>query len=73
VGFATALPTLLRQQSVALSGEKAIEITHKMIPDIILLDIKMSGIDGFETCRLLKKCGTQGSTDYFYHCYDGNS
>ncbi len=41
--------------SVALSGEKAIEITHKMIPDMILLDIKMPGIDGFETCRLLKQ------------------
>jgi len=41
--------------SVALSGEKAIEITQKMIPDMILLDIKMSGIDGFETCRLLKE------------------
>ena len=41
--------------SVALSGEKAIEITNKRIPDIILLDIKMAGIDGFETCRLLKQ------------------
>ncbi|RKZ35741.1 MAG: hybrid sensor histidine kinase/response regulator, partial [Gammaproteobacteria bacterium] len=41
--------------SVALSGEKAIEITQKLIPDMILLDIKMSGIDGFETCRLLKE------------------
>jgi len=41
--------------SVALSGEKAIEITKKMIPDLILLDVKMSGIDGFETCRLLKQ------------------
>ncbi|RKZ73596.1 MAG: sigma-54-dependent Fis family transcriptional regulator [Candidatus Parabeggiatoa sp. nov. 1] len=41
--------------SVALSGEKAIEITQKMIPDIILLDIKMPGIDGFETCHLLKQ------------------
>jgi DNA-binding NtrC family response regulator len=41
--------------SVALTGEKAIEITQKMIPNIILLDIKMPGIDGFETCRLLKQ------------------
>lgn len=41
--------------SVALSGEKAIELTEKMIPDLILLDIQMQGIDGFETCRLLKQ------------------
>jgi len=42
--------------SVALNGEKAIKLTHKMMPDIILMDIHMpQGIDGFETCRRLKQ------------------
>ncbi len=40
---------------VAVCGEKAIEIASKKpYPDIILLDIEMPGIDGFETCRRLK-------------------
>jgi len=36
------------------SGEKALEIANRTIPDLILLDIVMPGIDGFETCRRLK-------------------
>ncbi len=41
--------------SIALNGEEAIEITKNLIPDLILLDIIMPGIDGFETCRRLKQ------------------
>ena len=37
------------------SGEKGIEIALKDKPDLILLDAMMPGIDGFETCRRLKK------------------
>lgn len=40
---------------IAQSGEDALEIVKQIIPDIILLDILMPGIDGFETCRQLKK------------------
>lgn len=40
--------------SVARTGESALErITHVQ-PDVILLDVRMPGIDGFETCRRLK-------------------
>jgi two-component system sensor histidine kinase/response regulator len=39
---------------VAQSGEEAIELAERFTPDIILLDILMPGIDGFETCRHLK-------------------
>ncbi|MBU0935820.1 MAG: response regulator [Spirochaetes bacterium] len=38
----------------AKSGERAIEIARKAQPDLILLDIKMPGMDGFETIRHLK-------------------
>lgn len=36
------------------SGEEAIEAVKKNTPDIILLDIMMSGIDGYETCKQIK-------------------
>jgi two-component system, NtrC family, sensor kinase len=40
--------------SVAKSGESALEKAQKAFPDLILLDVMMPGIDGFETCRRLK-------------------
>ena len=38
----------------APSGEIALQIAGRTIPDLVLLDIVMEGIDGFETCRRLK-------------------
>ncbi|QTA82005.1 Signal transduction response regulator/histidine kinase [Desulfonema limicola] len=35
-------------------GEKALALLERRIPDIILLDILMPGIDGFETCKYIK-------------------
>ncbi|MBN1933445.1 MAG: hybrid sensor histidine kinase/response regulator [Anaerolineae bacterium] len=39
----------------AMDGKDALEIVqHVSRPDLILLDVMMPGIDGFETCRRLK-------------------
>lgn len=38
----------------AKSGERAIEIARKAHPDLILLDIRMPGMDGYETIKALK-------------------
>ena len=40
---------------VAVDGESALQQAEEEPPSLILLDIMMSGIDGFETCRRLKE------------------
>lgn len=42
------------QLMVAEDGEEALAQTVQTQPDLILLDVMMPGIDGFETCRRLK-------------------
>ena len=39
--------------AVAASGEEALEIAKSFKPDLILLDIMMPGIDGYEVCKRL--------------------
>lgn len=40
---------------VAEDGEAALELMARRTPDLVLLDVMMPGIDGFETCRQLKQ------------------
>ncbi len=40
--------------SVAMDGEGALEAVEEDIPDLILLDIMMPGMDGFEVLKRLK-------------------
>ncbi|MEM8506146.1 MAG: response regulator [Cyanobacteria bacterium P01_D01_bin.1] len=40
--------------TVAISGERALKRLESYRPDLILLDIQMPGIDGFETCQRIK-------------------
>ncbi|EHP30264.1 response regulator receiver modulated diguanylate cyclase [Sulfurimonas gotlandica GD1] len=39
---------------VAIDGESALEIAYEDKPDLILLDIMMPGMDGYEVCKRLK-------------------
>jgi len=51
------LMAMLKQYDVvpATSGEDALEIVKQEKIDLILLDIMMEGLDGFEVCRRLKR------------------
>lgn len=39
----------------AKSGERALQIAEKALPDLILLDIQMPGLNGYETIKKLKE------------------
>jgi len=41
--------------SLALNGEMALQIASRTPPDLVLLDIMMPGMDGYEVCRRLRQ------------------
>jgi DNA-binding response OmpR family regulator len=49
---------LMEQQGysviVAENGEDALDIVHKYEPDLVLLDIMLPGIDGYEVCEIVR-------------------
>ena len=45
------------QLFLARDGEEALKSSRKHAPDLIILDILMPKIDGYEVCRSLKSCG----------------
>lgn len=52
------LSSILRTEGFQLeeadSGERALEAYKRFLPDLVLLDVVMPGIDGLETCRQLR-------------------
>ena len=50
--------SLIRQGyevSVATDGLKALEIARQVMPDLVVLDIMLPNLDGFEVCRILRQ------------------
>ena len=55
----TLLSHFLQKQGYEItsltSGSQALQKVQSVLPDLIMLDIKMSGMDGYEVCRELKE------------------
>src|SRR6266853_5796717 len=51
---------------VALDGASAMRIVEQITPDIVLLDAVMPGLDGFETCRRLKRDAGLGNVPIIF-------
>jgi len=59
------LETLLRdeyQVEVAASGDECLAKVRDFSPDLVLLDVMMPGLDGYETCRRIKSGPLGGFT-----------
>ena len=52
---------------VATNGEEALKLLETVTPDIILLDILMPKINGFELCRLIRDQTKDESLIIFIH------
>ncbi len=59
--FATAMLTALSQDGridvagIANNGVEALELTKRLRPDVVLLDLQMPQMDGYETMRRLNR------------------
>jgi DNA-binding NarL/FixJ family response regulator len=67
LGFVTeALEASGAMVLVATGGEAALDIVARVHPDVILMDAVMPGLDGFETCRRLKRLPATASTPILF-------
>jgi DNA-binding response OmpR family regulator len=52
------MQTLLEQQGLevllAHDGQMGLQIAQELLPDLIVLDVQMPGMNGFQVCRQLK-------------------
>jgi DNA-binding NarL/FixJ family response regulator len=51
---------------VARSGEQALAVLDRVEPDVVLLDAVMPGMDGFETCRRIKRRAALATTPVLF-------
>lgn len=45
----------MRVVGEAASGTEAVALAESLRPDVVLLDLEMPGLDGFEACRRIKE------------------
>jgi two-component system sensor histidine kinase/response regulator len=64
--LATLLPAHLYHLDYALSGQEALNRLSEDSYDLILLDVMMPGMDGFETCQRIKREGKNRETPVIF-------
>ncbi len=47
------------QVTVAENGEEALEVASELAPDLVVLDVRLPGMDGFDTLRQLRSTGSK--------------
>jgi DNA-binding response OmpR family regulator len=47
------------QVTIAATGEEALSVADDLAPDLVVLDVRLPGIDGFETLRRLRAGGSK--------------
>ena len=61
------------QAMQAESGEQGLMMIEQHRPDLVLLDVLMPGLDGFETCRQLRMLPVVGDTPVLFLTVKGSS
>ena len=51
----SAIANLGHSTMVATDGEQALDLTRRENPDLVLLDVVLPRMDGFQVCRKIKK------------------
>ena len=53
------LDTEFRLVAATTDGQRALESSHRLDPDVVVLDITMPGLNGFQVARELKRTGSR--------------
>lgn len=53
------------QVTTTTDGQTALELMKEHLPDVVLLDLMMPGLDGREVCRRAREQGTRARIIYF--------
>lgn len=53
---------------MAIDGNQALDMASRVSPDVIVLDVNMPGLDGFQTKRALEQAGSQAPVVFLSAC-----